>query len=61
MSNLVNAYGILIFYGILSIIGAAIGNHFDKVSGFTRGYVLGTIISLILWYTVGHKAANVKL
>ena len=24
------AYGILIFYGLLAIIGAAIGNHFEK-------------------------------
>ena len=61
MSNLEKAYGILVIYGIISIVGAAIGNHFDKTSGFTRGYIIGTIISVILWCTVGHKYANMKL
>ncbi len=27
------AYGILIFYGLLAIIGATIGNHFCKKNG----------------------------
>jgi len=53
------AYGILIFYGLLAIICAAIGNHFDKKNGFSNGYVAGTILSLILWFTVGRKMAGV--
>ena len=53
------AYGILIFYGLLAIIGAAIGNHFDKKNGFSNGYVAGTILSLVLWFTAGRKMAGV--
>ena len=53
------AYGILIFYGLLAIIGAAIGDHFDKTNGFSNGYVAGTVLSLVLWFTVGRKMAKV--
>ena len=53
------AYGILIFYGLLAIIGAAIGNHFDKKNGFSNGYVAGTVLSLVLWFTAGRKMAGV--
>ena len=53
------AYGILIFYGLLAIIGAAVGNLLDKKNGFSNGYVGGTVLSLILWFTVGRKMAGV--
>ena len=53
------AYGILIFYGLLAIIGATIGNHFCKKNGFSDGYVVGTALSLVLWFTVGRKMAGV--
>ena len=53
------AYGILIFYGLLAIIGAAIGNRFDKKNGFSNGYVVGTVLSLVLWFTAGRKMAGV--
>ena len=53
------AYGILIFYGLLAIIGAALGNYLDKKNGFSNGYVAGTVLSLILWFTVGRKMAGV--
>jgi hypothetical protein len=53
------AYGILIFYGLLAIIGAAIGNYFDKKNGFSNGYVAGTVLSLVLWFTAGRKMAGV--
>jgi len=53
------AYGILIFYGLLAIIGATIGNHFCKKNGFSDGYVVGTVLSLVLWFTVGRKMAGV--
>jgi len=54
------AYGILVFYGILSIITAAIGHYLDKKNGFSNGYVAGTIISLALWFTVGRTAAKIN-
>ena len=57
--NNITADGILIFYGLLAIIGAAIGNHFDKTNGFSNGYVAGTVLSLVLWFTVGRKMAGV--
>jgi len=53
------AYGILVFYGLLAIIGAALGNYLDKKNGFSNGYVAGTVLSLILWFTVGRKMAGV--
>uniref|UniRef100_A0A6C0ELX2 Uncharacterized protein n=1 Tax=viral metagenome TaxID=1070528 RepID=A0A6C0ELX2_9ZZZZ len=55
----ITAYGILIFYGLLAIIGAAIGSHFDKTNGFSNGYIAGTALSLVLWFTVGRKMAGV--
>ena len=61
MVQLTEAYCILVFYGLLSIVGATIGNHYDEKRGFTKGYVLGTILSVLLWYTIGHKAADANL
>lgn len=52
------AYGILIFYGILAIITAALGHMFDKRNGFSNGYVAGVVISLVLWFTYGKKASG---
>ena len=49
------AYPILVFYGLLAIICAAVGNHFYKKNGFSNGYVVGTVLSLVLWFTVGRK------
>ena len=53
------AYGILVFYGLLAIICAVVGQHFDKKNGFSNGYVIGTIINLVLWFTAGRKMAKV--
>jgi hypothetical protein len=58
MQNLKLALGILIFYGILSIVTALIGNYINKKNGFTWGYILGNVISVILWLSVGEKAAK---
>jgi len=55
--KLTTGYGILVFYGILAIITATVGYYFDKKNGFTNGYVAGVVISLLLWFTVGKKAA----
>ena len=52
------AYSILVFYGVLSIFCAAVGNYLDNKNGFSNGYVAGTVISLVLWFTVGRKAAH---
>ena len=46
-------------YGLLAIIGATIGNHFCKKNGFSDGYVVGTALSLVLWFTAGRKMAGV--
>ena len=53
-----DAYGILVFYGLLAIVAAALGNHFDKKNGFSNGYVIGTVLSLVLWFSVGRKMAG---
>ena len=53
------SYSILVFYGVLAIITAAIGNYLDKKNGFSNGYVVGVILSLVLWFTVGRKMARV--
>ena len=53
------AYAILVFYGLLAIICAVVGQHFDKKNGFSNGYVIGTIINLVLWFTAGRKMAKV--
>ena len=53
-----DAYGILIFYGLLAIVTAALGNHFDKKNGFSNGYVVGTILSLVLWFFLVRKMAG---
>jgi len=52
------AYSVLVFYGILAIVAAAIGNYFYGEIGFTYGYVIGVLVSIGLWFTVG-KAYSV--
>lgn len=54
-----DAYFILVFYGLLVIVAAAIGNLVDKKNGFSTGYVVGTVLCLVLWFTVGRKMAGV--
>ena len=52
------AYAILVFYGLLAIVCAAVGNYLDKKDGFSNGYVFGVVLSLVLWFWVGKKAAH---
>jgi hypothetical protein len=52
------AYGILVFYGLLTLLASTIGHYFDKKSGFSNGYVIGSVISLGLWFTVGKKISG---
>ena len=49
------AYGVLIFYALLMMATATIGYKMDKQNGFTNGYIVGMVISLVLWFTVGKK------
>ena len=52
------AYVILVFYGLLAICCATLGHYFDKKDGFSTGYIFGALISIVLWITVGRKAAK---
>tara|TARA_B100000780_G_scaffold273028_1_gene236040 strand:+ start:119 stop:301 length:183 start_codon:yes stop_codon:yes gene_type:complete len=52
------AYGVLIFYALLMMATATIGYKMDKQNGFTNGYIVGMVISLVLWFTVGKKYSN---
>jgi len=49
------AYGVLAFYGLLCILTAFLGSLVKGKDGFTGGYVVGILLSLILWFTVGQK------
>ena len=50
---------IMIFYALLScFIAPAVGYFITKTNkGLEMGYIIGTIISVILWFTVGKKKA----
>jgi hypothetical protein len=51
---------VMIFYAVLScFIMPSLGYYFKGVNGLGQGYVIGTIVSLILWFTVGKKMAKV--
>jgi hypothetical protein len=60
----INKYtSIMIFYFILSyIIGPAIGYYSlgRTTCAAGHGFVVGSIISIVLWYTVGYKMAMGK-
>ena len=50
---------IMFFYAILScFIMPYIGYYFMGLKGLGNGYVIGTIVSLILWFSVGKKMSN---
>ena len=53
------AYIVLAFYALLMSVTASIGYNMDKVNGFTNGYIVGMVISLVLWFTMGKKYAKV--
>ena len=54
-----NAYIVLAFYAVLMSVAAFIGYKMDKKNGFTNGYIVGMVISLVLWFTMGKKYAKV--
>jgi len=53
------AYAVLIFYGVLAILTATAGNYLMPNGGFSAGYVFGALLSVVLWFSVGRKAAKV--
>ena len=53
------AYMVLAFYAVLMTVSASIGYKMDKKNGFTNGYIVGIVISLVLWFTMGKKYAKV--
>ena len=53
------AYMVLAFYSVLMAVAANIGYNMDKKNGFTNGYIVGIVISLVLWFTMGKKYAKV--
>jgi len=48
-----NAYLVLVFYAVLAIVAAAIGQKIKPGEGFTNGYLVGLILSIVLWYGYG--------
>ena len=55
-----NFWIVMIFYALLSgVVAPYIGYNFKGKSGLGQGYVVGTVLSLILWFTVGKKYAAV--
>tara|TARA_B100001093_G_scaffold445120_1_gene448586 strand:- start:2006 stop:2182 length:177 start_codon:yes stop_codon:yes gene_type:complete len=56
--NLELAYGIMVFYGLILVVSAAIGNYLDKKNGFTYGFVFGSFLNLFLWFSAGKRIAQ---
>ncbi len=51
---------VMFFYALLScFIMPFLGYYIRGVQGLSQGYIVGTIVSLILWFTVGKKMAKV--
>jgi len=50
-------WGIMFFYAILScFFGPFVFHYFiPNRNGYEIGYIIGTIVSVILWFTVGKK------
>ena len=55
-----NFWFVMVFYALLSgVVSPYIGYRFNGKSGLGQGYIAGTVLSLILWFTVGKKYADV--
>lgn len=47
---------VMIFYALLScFIMPCLGKKLLGQSGLEKGYIIGTIVCMILWFTVGKK------
>ena len=50
---------VMLFYALFScFLMPLVVSRFKGHSGLGMGYVIGSIISVILWFVVGHKYAN---
>jgi hypothetical protein len=63
--NCVNykAYIVIGFYGLFCLLTAFLGSFFGATNktgkdGFSIGYLVGVMISVILWMTIGYKMMN---
>ena len=51
---------VMLFYAILScFIMPFLGYYIKGVQGLSQGYILGTVVSVILWFAVGKKMSRV--
>ena len=51
---------VMLFYAILScFIMPFLGYYIKGVQGLSQGYILGTVVSVILWFAVGKKMSIV--
>jgi len=51
---------VMFFYALLScFIMPFLGYYIRGVQGLGQGYIVGTVVSVILWFTVGKKIAKV--
>ncbi len=49
-------WSVMIFYALLScFIMPFLGKKFMGQGGLEKGYIMGTVVSMILWFTVGKK------
>jgi len=61
MSNFQTFFGIMVFYAVLAyIICPTIGYYLGgrTINAAGNGFIVGSLISIILWLTVGKKLAN---
>ena len=51
---------IMVFYAVLScFLMPVIGQYYlGNETGLGKGYIVGTIMSMLLWFTVGKKKVN---
>jgi len=59
LKKLQQGYLILLFYSVIMALTATIGWYINNKDGFTTGYIVGIVISLLLWFLVGRKMAKV--
>ena len=51
---------VMFFYALLScFIMPFLGYYIKGVQGLSQGYILGTVVSVILWFAVGKKMSRV--
>jgi len=53
--------GIMVFYAIITyIIGPIVGYYFGgrTLNSAGNGFIVGSLISIILWYSFGQKIVN---